>query len=132
MDDMLNDQETLKIKTRTKMLKSYVQSFQATHLVDWLFKHCKFLDRLEAIRLAEFMYTYRFIICIEDTTTLTFTDESLLYTLQMPRFWVNENLEAADIDYCAYLIRRSSEQSIKLCKNPLSTVEAERLNRLKL
>lgn len=132
MDMLVNSEQPLSIKQRMKNNKPYEDCFSGKALVDWLLIYCNFIDRVEALRLAELMFSYRYIICIEDTTRPTFAFDSTLYILQTPQYWATEDLDVHDIDYCAMLLRRANPECTKIHKAPLSKDEAARLDKLQI
>lgn len=126
---MTDSKSGVEIKKRKKYLTSYPMCSLGNEIVDWLLSHCKLLERFEALQLAKQLLDSGYLIVADISAAATFQDDSSIYSFQNTYFWPTMNWNPSDLDYAAYLLRRSykvnSEQSLK-------EMEISRLSQLRI
>ncbi|KAI9207969.1 uncharacterized protein BJ171DRAFT_578445 [Polychytrium aggregatum] len=112
---------------KKKLFKEKIPSFTGAALVDWILINCNFLDREEAFKLAQTLFTEGYIVSIELSSR--FRDDSSSYTLQSPLMFPAPDWRLDDMEYAAYLVRRTLRSTSKFY---LQDWEIDRLNKLQI
>ncbi|RKP01099.1 hypothetical protein CXG81DRAFT_19055 [Caulochytrium protostelioides] len=94
----------IKIKTRTRLFESFPLSFLASDLCTWLMRKCRFIEPVEAVRYAEKLLRYGFILRYDGAMHVA--ADSTFLTVQASSLWPMESDVPGDLDQYLYLESR--------------------------
>ncbi len=86
-------------------------------IVEWIFKRCKCLYRVEAKQIAQMMIDHGYLCPLEMENFTVNEEPDALYTFQAEFFYPSRFWQVSDLDYAIHLVRRSSKNGGPLMLN---------------
>ncbi|KAL7079372.1 hypothetical protein ACQ4LE_001647 [Meloidogyne hapla] len=127
INQMLNSEDGIKIKTVKSFLSKIVSVFSGQDLINWLINHIDVFDEIDANHLLNLFSSNGYIFQVDDHVITMKGGDTSFYRFQTPYFWPSNCWEPENMDYAVYLCKRTMQNKAHL---ELEDFEAENLAKL--
>ncbi|CAJ0582079.1 unnamed protein product, partial [Mesorhabditis spiculigera] len=126
VQQMLDAEAGVPIKTVKSFLSKVPSVFTGQDLIAWIMKNMEMSDLADALHLAHLVASHGYLFQIDDHV-LTVKNDGTFYRFQTPYFWPSNCWEPENTDYAVYLCKRTMQNKAHL---ELEDFEAENLAKL--